>query len=293
MNGIRRERYFCNKSSASAVYERNRLVTITKATNVATYATYGDVAEGCTTEVRAKETDNGVSVYPIGAMAQSFLLKAAAAITRGNFVFPVAEGKVVQSSYNCATGVAAEPSLSANATYLLPAAVTGDHWTGHANAVAIYTHSDTPSWAFVDVSSTVNLGLTVYVTDTKKYYTWNGTSWVLAKAAAIANENANAGAEFECYEVDGVTRITSDRLPADMNAGIALVKQYTGNPGGTSVTILDSRVAAGDKAICQVQGGTTAAYVVSAVCTAGTITLTLSTNSGANTIITVIVVRGL
>lgn len=292
IRGRRVDRLQCTKATTSSI-ERNRLLVITKATNTAAYATYGSVVDGITTNLRAEEASDVVAVYPINSLRETFFVHASRAIAAvGSLLFPVADGKVVASEYTCTTrGLKAEPTPGADVIYLVPSDGTGTNWVTHRNSVAVYTHATT-SWAFVDVSSTANLGLTVYISDEKRYYTWNGTSWTAATACAIANEIANAAQEIEAYNVKSMGTIDVNALPANSNFGIALMGQYSGNPGGTTVTILDTRIAAGDKAICQFQGATTMT-TIKAVCTAGTLTLTLGADSGANTLITYIVVRQL
>lgn len=274
--------------------ESNRLVDLTKSTGVVTYATYGSRPYGV---ISARSNYSSFltayrnSVWPISSQSRSAFVKLASSTARGALLFPVADGKVVASSYTAGTRtLAAQPTPGADAVYLLPGTVSGAQWSGHANAVAIYTHVGT-SWSFVDVSSTANLGLTVYVTDEKRYYTWNGTAWVRAYGVITAMEAGVSGDEIAALAVEADTAV--DLLSAASVNGIFILGQYSGNPGGTTVTIPDARIAAGDKVFCQFQGGTTAAYVVRAVTTAGTLTLTLSADSGANTLISYIVVRAI
>lgn len=286
--GTQRE---CYNYWATSVLERNRLVTLNLSTDVASLATYGSKVQGITSSRGAETTDNAngykINVYPVASRDRTLFVTLASAATKGAKLFPVANGYAVASSYTAGTrSLAAEPTPGANATYLLPAAVTGTNWTGHANAVAIYTHVGT-TWAFVDVSSTANLGLTVYVTDEKRYYTWNGSAWVRAYSFGIADDSGSSGADIPAINIDTETAV--DGL--DSNANIFMLGQYSGTASSTTVTILDARIAAGDKVFCQFQGGTSSAYVVSAVATAGTLTLTLSAASGANTRISYIVVR--
>jgi len=290
--GSRKIPFNCNITST---LEDSRVVTITKATNVATYATYGSEVEGAIKD-RATYAAGGLdtaSVYPINAISETLLVKLAGAVVRGNLLFPVANGMAVQSSYTAITrGIAAQPSLSADAIYLLPAAVSGTEWTGHANAVYTYTHVGTVH-TFVDVDATTNLGLTVYVSDEKRYYTWNGTAWVAAKSFGIADESGASGAEIAFYNVKDNGIFTPENLPVNLNYGSPLVLTYSGNPGGTSVTILDTRIVAADKVFASIQGGTNTGYIIKIVCTTGTITITLSADTGANTIIHCMVIKQL
>lgn len=284
--GYRKEVLECTWSTS---LERNRLATITKSTKTAAYATYGSTAEGVVTS-RAGYTAGGnksVTVLPLASLFSTFLVKCHRAVDKGDLLFPSLDGQVVSSEYTAGTrGIAAQPSLSADAVYLLPATVTGTQWSGHGNAVYIYTHSGTVH-SFVDVSATANLGLTVYVTDEKKYYTWNGTAWVVAKPAAIANEAGAVGAEIEGYNV-------SDPVgESGTGYGFPVAGQYSGNPAGTTITILDARIVAGDKALCTINGSTNASYIIRAVTTAGTLTITTNTDPGASTLVTWAILRAL
>lgn len=282
--GYRREELQCTTTS---VLERNRFVSITKATNTAAYSTYGSVVDGI---VSHRSTSESVSVYPINSLLRTSLIQIARAVIKGSYLFPVADGKAVSSEYTASTrAVAAEPTLSANATYLLPATVTGDNWATHGNAVGVYTHATT-SWAFVDVSATVNLGLTIYLSNEKRYVSWNGTAWVTAVPAAIANETGSVGNEIECYNLNDF-KIAS--LPANLVYAAPIVGQYSGTPGAASVTILDARIEAGDLVICTVQAYTNASYILKAVCTAGTLTVTFNTDPGASTKFTYAIIRAI
>lgn len=285
--------------ACSGTLERNRFATINKATNTAAYAGAGNEVDGVIT---ARSANNKVSVYPVSSKKRTFLIKLLSAVSRGDALFPAPNGQAVTSSYNVIRGVTAIPTPSADAVYLLPAEPSGTGWTGHGNAVAIYTHEGT-KWAYVDVSATKNVGLTVYVSEEGKYYTWNGTAWVLAKVAAYANEAGVVGDEIEAYRSKDLDRVNSDMLPANCNFGIALMGSSTAETDAdASVVVSDNRIVAGDIAIVTIAGQTgkagagdttTPAYVVKAVCTAGKLTVTLSGDGGAGTVINYIIVRSL
>jgi hypothetical protein len=285
--------------ACSGTLERNRFATITKATNTAAYAGAGDEVDGVIT---ARSANSKVSVYPVSSKKRTFLIKLLSNVSRGDALFPAPNGQAVTSSYNVIRGVTALPTPSADAVYLLPAEPTGTGWTDHGNAVAIYTHSET-SWAYVDVGADKNVGLTVHVSEEGKYYTWNGEAWVLAKVAAYANEAGVVGDEIEAYRSKDLDRVNSDMLPANCNFGIALMGASTAeSDANAEVVVLDNRIAAGDIAIVTIANQTgqegagdtlTPVYVVKAVCTAGTLTVTLSGNGGAGTVINYIIVRSL
>lgn len=288
--------------ACSETLERNRFASITKATNTAAYAGAGSEVDGVIT---ARSANNKVSVYPVSSKKRTFLIRLLSAVNRGDALFPATDGQAVKSSHDVIRGVTALPNnLSADATYLLPANPTGTGWEDHGNAVAIYDFSKT-SWTYEDVSATKNVGLTVCVSEEGKYYTWNGTAWVLAKVAAYANEAGVAGDEIEAYRSKDLDRVNSDMLPANCNFGIALMgASITETDADAEVVVLDNRITADDIAIVTIadQTGqasegppptTTPVYVVKAVCTAGKLTVTLSGNGGAGTVINYIIVRSL
>lgn len=276
--------------ACSGTLERNRFASITKATNTAAYAGAGSEVDGVIT---ARSANSKVSVYPVSSKKRTFLIKLFSAVSRGDALFPAPDGQAVKSSYNVIRGVTALPNLSANATYLLPATPTGTGWVDHGNAVAIYD-STGGKWSYVDVSATKNVGLTVCVSEEGKYYTWNGEAWVLAKVAAYANEAGVVGDEIEAYRSKDLDRVNSDMLPANCNFGIALMGSSTAEADDDkSVIVLDNRIAADDIAIVTIAGQAGTAYVVKAVCTAGKLTVTLSANGGAGTVINYIIVRSL
>jgi hypothetical protein len=281
--------------------ERNRFATIAKETNTAAYAGAGSEVDGVIT---ARSANSKVSVYPVSSKKRTFLIKLLSAVSRGDALFPAPNGQAVTSSYNVIRGVTTQPELSADATYLLPAVPSGTNWAGKGNAVAIYDNSaTTDKWSFVEVSETKNVGLTVYVSEEGKYYTWNGTAWVLAKVAAYANEAGVVGDEIEAYRSKDLDRANSDMLPANCNFGIALMGASTAEEDSDAeVVVSDNRIAADDIAIVTIAGQTgeasggdspTPVYVVKAVCTAGKLTVTLSGDGGAGTVINYIIVRSL
>jgi hypothetical protein len=94
-------------------------------------------------------------------------------------------------------------------------------------------------------------------------------------------------------------------LPANCNFGIALMGASAAEADDDSeVVVSDNRIAADDIAIVTIAGQTgeasggdpstlTPVYVVKAVCTAGKLTVTLSGDGGAGTVINYIIVRSL
>lgn len=283
--GPQKETIMCDADSKLL---ESRLAVITKSTKKATYASYGSVAEG---QITAHSTPFGAAylanIYPLAALVTTFWVTCHRAVVKGAKLFPSLEGTVVSPEYVCKTrSLLAEPEGTKGDIYLLSgnddagAGITGNAWATHAGLAV----KGADAYTFVDVSAKDNLGLTVYVTDEKKYYTWNGAAWVQAHACAFAAAAGLVGQQIEAYR--------SDDMFADVSASIAFMGQYAGNPGGTTLAISDSRVRVGDKVICTFQGtNATAGYVVNAIATAGVLTLKLSADTGANTVISYFVVR--
>lgn len=278
--GIQKERFTFEKDADASTFARNRLISVVKATGKAGYSTYGSVADGCTTYVNVAANDKRVAIYPLSGMRETFFLTALTAFAKGVKLYPVADGKVVASSHTALSfGLVAEPTLVEGAVYLLTGTPTGTNWSGHGNAVAT---AGAAAWTFVAVSDTVNLGLTVYVTDERRAYTWNGTSWVVAKAAAVSMEAAVAGQEIIGYNLSSNGQLEVGNLPAGINYGIKLAIAGAGAGGQAANNVLDIRFATTDLYMVTVNSTTNAVYLRSAICsTAGTLILTFSADPGA------------
>ena len=286
--GWREQELLC---SCATTLERNRLIDINKATGVATYSGPGSEPAGVT---RARSRNDLATIYPIASKTRSFLVKIASDVAAGDLLFPASNGMAVKSSHTVVTsGLKAEPTLSANATYLVPEGATGDHWLGKDNAVAVYDKTET-KWTFIEA----DVGLTILDSSTGKYLSWDGEAWVLATPVAYANEAGVSGAEIEAYQISDMGRISGVFTPEEMNFGIVLMGQGTPEAASpTAVVVLDARIKAGDVAFVTIAGQTgdnnVMAHIVKAVCTAGELTITLSGDGGAGTVITYMIVRGL
>ena len=292
--GWREQELLC---SCATTLERNRLIDINKATGVATYSGPGSEPAGVT---RARSRNDLATIYPIASKTRSFLVKIASDVAAGDLLFPASNGMAVKSSHTVVTsGLKAEPTLSANATYLVPEGATGDHWLGKDNAVAVYDKTET-KWTFIEA----DVGLTILDSSTGKYLSWDGEAWVLATPVAYANEAGVSGAEIEAYQISDMGRISGVFTPEEMNFGIVLMGQGTPEAASpTAVVVLDARIKAGDVAFVTIAGQAgdppdgggdpVMAYIVKAVCTAGTLTITLSGDGGAGTVINYMIVRGL
>ena len=299
--GWREQELLC---SCATTLERNRLIDINKATGVATYSRPGSEPAGVT---RARSRNDLATIYPIASKTRSFLVKIASNVSGGDLLFPAANGMAVNSSHTVVTsGLGVEPTPSANAVYLVPADATGQNWSGKDNAVAVYTHSAETKWTFIEVAAPTednnNVGLTILDSSTGKYLSWNGTAWVLATPVAYANEAGVSGAEIEAYQISDMGRISGVFTPEGMNFGIVLMGQSVAEDvNNAEVVVSDARIKDDDVAFVTIadqtgsggEGSEVLASIVKAVCTAGTLTITLSGNGGANTVINYMIVRGL
>lgn len=292
--GWREQELLC---SCATTLERNRLVDINKATGAATYSGPGSEPAGVT---RARSRNDLATIYPIASKTRSFLVKIASDVSAGDLLFPATNGTAVKSSYTVVTsGLAVEPSLSADAVYLVPEGATGNNWADNDNAVAIYDHSASETkWTFIEAAA----GLTILDSSTGKYLSWDGEAWVLATPVAYANEAGVSGAEIEAYQISDMGRISGVFTPEGMNFGIVLMGQSASETDADAeVVVSDTRIKAGDVAFVTIAdqtgsgetGSEVMAYIVKAVCTAGTLTITLSGDGGAGTVINYMIVRGL
>lgn len=286
--GWREQELLC---SCATTLERNRLVDIDKATGAATYSGPGSEPAGVT---RARSRNDLATIYPIASKTRSFLIKIASNVSVGDLLFPAANGMAVKSSYTVVTsGLAVEPSLSADAVFLVPAEATGTNWADNDNAVAVYDSTES-KWTFIEA----DVGLTILDSSTGKYLSWNGTAWVLATPVAYANEAGVPGAEIEAYQISDMGRISGVFTPEEMNFGIVLMGQSASETDiDDGVVVSDTRIKAGDVAFVTIAGqagvSNVMAYIVKAVCTAGKLTITLSGNGGESTVINYMIVRGL
>jgi hypothetical protein len=221
-----------------------------------------------------------VSVYPIHNLDRSFMVRLGGTVAKGAALYPVLNGLVVAATVTAKSkGVAAAPTATAGHTYIVPAG----GWSGNANAIAVGNGS---TFDYTTCDTTTNLGLTVYVEDIGRAYTWNGTAWVLAKVACFAGEAGVAGDEIEGYLAKVNNRVDRDGLPADVNASIIAIGTATVASGSTSITVTNADWVASDTVMCTVKkAGATACYVKSAVITVGSNvgTLTITTSADPST----------
>jgi len=277
--GPRKETLF---TTSVAALLPNRFLKLTKTTMVSEYTTYGENPDGRTSSLSVL---NGDGTYNTGLeltnlLPNSFWVKLASAAAKGDALICVANGQVAAKSYTVVNGhEPSAPSPEANATYLVPAA----GWSSlNGNAIAVYTLLTT-SWKYTAAVA----GMVVYNTAEAKYYVFDGTNWVAAKPACYAEQAGVLGDEITAYIINSNGDVN---LPNNMGFSIVLLGQSASETeADATVTVLDARIAAGDVAFCTPE---VSAYAVeSAVCTAGTLTITLEGNGGAGTIINYMIVR--
>lgn len=291
-NGIQVETLLCQCAST---LERNLFVDITKSTGVAAYSTYGSDPDGV---VQARSdgavaTAQRVAVYLINSMSRTFTVKLNGTVGLGNALVCTASGKVKTADF---TARSRKPMASSEATattgyiYLVPATPTSGGWgTGTTNANAKATYSGS-AWEYVAATT----GTVVYITDEGRYYIYNGSAYVLAKVVAYANEAGVADSEIEAYIAKPSHKADRDSLPELMNSMIVASGQSVSETDAdASVIISDSRVASTDTAICTIAAQAGTASILKAACTTGTITVTLSGNGGAGTIIHYAAIRSI
>lgn len=276
--------------AAGATLERNRLVTLTKSTGTVAYSTYGDSPDGFLIS-RASVAD-GAAVVPIEQQYRNMILKCeTAVVTKGDPVFAGADGKI------CAVPAALAAVISKN-VLTAPTGTQGDVYIVPANAAGWSTSTagqiatkGASAWAYANAT----VGLVAYCADEKRYYICSATNtWVLAKIVGYAAETASAGDEIEVYNTKARARVVVDALPAGMAYMIVAAGQSASETDSdATVTVTDERIASTDIAICTAFAGTTGASlpIVKAVCTTDTLTITLSGNGGAGTIINYIIIR--
>ena len=282
------QKYPINLYAASQL-ERNRFVKITS--GVPAYTGVGEVPAGYITS-RGHATDYAVGVTPLDAADGSFLINLATAVAANGAIFSGASGKGTGLTYTALNrseqDVPGAPSTGQ--IFLVPAA----GWTSvasSANKIATYGAA---SFSYTAPSA----GDVVYVAEEGIYLQYSGSAWVNVSPVAKAIEAGAAGADVACYRISERAPLARADFPSTLNQGALIVcagKSAAETDSDAAVTILDGRILSTDLAVCTANAGTTGASlpIVKAVCTAGTLTITLSGNGGAGTSINYIVFRSL
>lgn len=273
---------------ATSQLERNRFVKITA--GVPAYTGVGEVPSGYITS-RGHATDYAVGVTPLEAADGSFLINLATAVAANGAIFSGANGKGTGLTYTALNRSEQDvPSASTGQIFLVPAAGWASA-ASSANKIATYGAA-----SFTYTSPTT--GDVVYVTEEGIYLQYNGSAWVGVSPVAKAIEAGAAGADVACYRVSERAPLARADFPTTLNQGALIVcagKSTAETDADSTVTILDGRILSSDLAVCTANAGTTTASlpIVKAVCTAGTLTVTLSGSGGASTSINYIVFRSL
>ena len=275
--------------TAAAQLERNRAVTITDA-GVPAYTTYGSVARGVT-RVRGNVNDYQIEVLPLDFVDKTFTLGVVGTVAAGALLFPAdAVGRVkglASATPIISRSEGEEATPTEGDLYIVP---TGIDWEAGTNQEKIATRG-AAAWTYASAA----VGDTYYVTDEGCYVTWNGTAWVITKVVAIAAEAGVSGEDVTCYRpAASPADLTNDNLADAIKLGTRIVcagLSVAESDADASVVISDDRIAVGDIVVASVAAQAGTASIQKAVVTANTITVTLSGNGGAGTIIAYIVCR--
>jgi hypothetical protein len=271
---------------ADSQLERNRFVTITKSTLKSAYTTYGSIAEGVIlARGHAENFEN--SVMPLDFVDRTFFVTLARAAAQGDPVFPTVDGKGTTKSYDVVNANSyATPSPSGASYYIVPA---GGWSSANNNSLAYYNGS---AWSYTTVADAI--GVVVYNSQNGKYYISNGTAWVTTKIACYAGAAGAVGADIACFVIKKPSIISAEDLPTTLIGGARVVAaglSASETDADATITVTNSDILATDFATATLKAAANAVYVTKAVCTAGTLTITLSGNGGAGTIVNYAIFR--
>ena len=275
------ERLFPLHCTAAAVLEKNRLVSITKSTLAAAYTTYGNTPDGVVRS-RSDANDYATEVLPLDQAAMAFLISIAGTVAAGAALVPTGTvGKAKAADYTAISASLPEPgSPTTGDIYIVPA---GIDWEAGSNQKKKAVRGAS-SWTYTAATA----GDVAFVTDQGIYLTFNGTSWVETKVACYAAEAGVSGDDIQAYNINPRPVTTGSN---NQFIGAALSPSETDSDA--SVVISDERIDVGDIVLCTIAGQAGTAYIVKAVVTANTCTVTLSANGGAGTVIAYAIYRPL
>lgn len=269
--------------TAASALERGRVVSLTRSTNTVAYATPGSTPYGITD---ARGSDTLCSAFPLDNLEGSVFVEAAGTIAKGGELIVGLAGKVIGKTYTVLTrSHVAAPTGTEGDIELVPHA----GWSGHADAIAIKGAS---AWSYVDVAAG-DAGLySVYVADEGIYLVWNGTAWVRTYVVGYALEAAIVGQLFAMENSKVVIARANQSSPMAMQivcGGLSASE----NDSNAEVAITHDLVLATDIVIATVKAQAGTATVLKAVCSSKAITVTLSGNGGAGTVVQYVVFRAL
>jgi hypothetical protein len=266
----------------------NRFVKLTA--GVPAYAGPGEIVFGVTRSI-GDANDYRTIVHPLDQIDKTFFIRLGGTVAAHDPLFVSTSGVAKTSAYTFVDRSQADrPSPGADAVYIVPA---GAWSTGGAtaNQIATYTHVGTV-WAYAD-PTTGDVG---YITEEARYVIYNGSAWVDAYPVAYACEEGVSGEEISAY-VNGNTRVlTRKDLPSSIGANLLFKcagSSTSENDADASVVITDGRILSTDKAMATIAAQAGTATILKAVCTAKTLTITLSGNGGAGTVINYMIFNSL
>ena len=271
--------------TAASQLERNRLVAITAA-GVPAYGTYGSAIDGVTRS-RSDANDYGTAVLPLGEAGQSFFVTLGGTLAAGGAIFCGASGVGMPSK-----GTVQSRSLGEDAAptegelWIVP---TNIDWEAGSHQEEVATRG-AAAWTYAAATA----GDVYYVVDEGCYVIWNGSAWVESPIVAYALEVGASGNDIACFRPRGMDRVSIEQMDAGIRQTEIIVasgKSVAENDTNASVVITDERIAATDSAQVTIAAQAGTATVLKAVCTANTLTVTLSGNGGADTVLNYLVTR--
>lgn len=281
---------------ADSQLEKNRFVTINRATNKCAYTGYGDKAEGV---IRSRSNDDNydTTVMPIDFADTTFFITMAGSVSVGSKIIPTKDGKGITPAYDVESMTLLDfpANPEEGDTYI----VFGDDWldatqdpdfTPAAGSIVQYDGSDWVELKDLEGSE----GIAIYNKADGCYYISNGTAWKETAVAAISGGAGLAGSSVVCYNSKVRSVIEEDQIPSIFShAGriVAVGATTSANDASGTIEIEDGVFAAGDSVFATVKSSTAAAYVIKAVAVDSKITITLSGAGGAGTSVNYIVVR--
>ena len=264
-------RIFPFRCSCSSALARYRFVDITDSTQACAYSSAGSKPDGVTVVKNATAVGSAyqISVRPLSHLDSTFFITLAGSVSRGDKLFATTDGEAVGCAHSDVIDHGRQSDTPSAPTegdkYIVPSA----GWASdpdHENAVAVRGSS---AWAFTDVAADTNVGLTVFVASEGRYKQWNGTSWVAVVPAAIANQAGVDGQFIEAYN-NGVESARSNPVK------IKTLGSYTTAATGTTIAISDPNLEANDQVFVNISAQSGTVYVVKAVPSAGSLTITTS-----------------
>lgn len=280
------ERAFPIQCTAASQLERNRAVKITS--GVPAYPSYGDTPIGVT-KSRSDANDYETIVMPFEYLDGSFFIDCADTITAHQLIFSNTSGKALAITGTAASRSVVQPgSPSSGDIYIVPANATilATWSTATAGQVGTYT----TGWAY----TTPTAGDIYYVTDEGVYIVFNGSAWVTCEPIGYAGEAGVDGGTIAAYRYQSLARVGYNQLSDTIRSSYRVVvagQTASETDADAAVIHYDQRILATDLAVASFESVTNAVYIQSAVCSAQTLTITLSGNGGASTICNFIVLR--